>query len=361
MEPHPITIRSAAAWVGVAIAAFAVTLVLVLGDRANLLDEAWMLWVTKRVTSGDRLYSDVYYVSTPLGIWLSAAFALVGGVQLWVLRVLEVTIFVAELLLALSIARWCRVSAPTLVLTGAGVFAVGAPASEWISVYSSVAVLFGMVALRVLLAWIDRGDASAPTTTRSWVLAGAGAACGLSFASKPNIGLLMLAAACASIWITTRGASAEARGPLGRALAPVGGAFVAVLVLMAIPIVAAGSWSAFVSDVFADKGDYLRVGSSYFTIVGNQFDILVTAFGEGERALTILHAVVVMLPIVIVAISIWALVRARAHESRARRAVRVLRRRGAAEHVPAPGFEPPRGSVATRLLGDRRRGRPGDS
>ena len=194
MKPHPITIRSAAAWVGVAIAAFAVTLVLVLGDRANLLDETWMLWVTKRVTSGDRLYSDVYYVSTPLGIWLSAAFALVGGVQLWVLRVLEVTIFVAELLLALSIVRWCRVSAPTVVLTGAAVFAVGAPASEWISVYSSVAVLFGMVALRMLLAWLDRADASAPSP-RSWVLAGVGGACGLSFASKPNIGLLVLAAA----------------------------------------------------------------------------------------------------------------------------------------------------------------------
>ena len=39
-----------------------------------------------------------------------------------------------------------------------------------------------------------------------------------------------------------------------------GGAFAGVLVLMVVPIVAEGSWSAFVSQVFGEKGDYLRVG-----------------------------------------------------------------------------------------------------
>ena len=92
----------------------------------------------------------------------------------------------------------------TLVLFGGAVFAVGAPASEWISVYSSVAVLFVLVALRMLLVWLDRRDRvdAGSARARAWALVGAGAACGLSFASKPNIGLLAVAATMASIWVT---------------------------------------------------------------------------------------------------------------------------------------------------------------
>ena len=92
---------------------------------------------------------------------------------------------------------------------------------------------------------------------------------------------------------------------------------------MVIPILATGSWSAFISQVFADKGDYLRVGSSYFTVVHTQLDVLVAAVTDGERALTILHAVVVMLPIVIVAVSAWAMVHAR-RESRPQIALFVI-------------------------------------
>ena len=141
-----------------------------------------------------------------------------------------------------------------------------------------------------------------------------------------------------------------------RALTLVIGAFVAVLALMTVPILATGSWSAFVSQVFADKGDYLRVGSSYFTIVHNQLDVLVSAVTDGERALTILHAVAVLLPIVIVVIVAWAIARARGHAT-ARRTLRDLRGRRAAEHVPASGVEPPRRRRAARVLGDPRRGR----
>ena len=313
-----MNVRRAIAWSALAIALFAVTYFLVLGDRIDLIDEAWMLWVTKRLTSGDHLYSDVYFVSTPLAAWLSAGFALVGGVQIAVLRALEVTVFVAEFLIAISIARWCRVSRGTLVVFGGAVFAVGAPASEWISIYSSVAVLFVLVALRLLLVWFDHRNhvESGSARTGAWALACAGAACGLSFASKPNIGLLAVAATVASIWVTRRGTETKDPDPLWRVITSVVGAFAAVLVLMTLPILQSGSWSAFVSQVFADKGDYLRVGSSYFTIVHNQLDTLVGAVAHGERALSVFHAVVVLLPIVIVVVVVWAIARTR-REARA--------------------------------------------
>jgi 4-amino-4-deoxy-L-arabinose transferase-like glycosyltransferase len=306
-----MNVRRALAWTALAIAVFAVTYFLVMGDRADLVDETWMLWVTRRLTSGDRLYADTYFVSTPLAAWLSAAFALVGGVQLAVLRVLEVAVFVIEFLVAMSIARWCRLSWSSVLLFAGALFAIGAPSSEWVSVYSSVAVLFALIALRVLLVWLDHRELPDSASTRAWALIGVGVACGLSFASKPNIGLLALAAAAASIWLNRPSGSVPERhsGALSRALAFIGSAFAGVVVLMVVPIVADGSWSAFVSQVFGEKGDYLRVGTSYFTIVHNQLDVLGSAVTDGERPLSILHAGVVLLPILIIVVVIWAIAR----------------------------------------------------
>ena len=300
-----VTLRRVAAWTALAIVVFGVTYFLAMGDRADLVDETWMLWVTRRLTSGDRLYADTYFVSTPLSAWLSAGFALVGGVQLAVLRALEVTVFVIEFLVALSIARWCRLAWSSVLLFAGALFAIGAPSSEWVSVYSSVAVLFALIALRVLLVWLDHRDFPEGAATRAWALVGVGAACGLSFASKPNIGILALVAAAASIWLN------RPAQHVMRALTFVVGAFGAVIVLMLVPIAADGAWSAFVSQVFGEKGDYLRVGSSYFTIVHNQLDVLVSAVTDGERPLSILHAGVVLLPIVIIVVVVWAFARTR--------------------------------------------------
>ena len=67
--------------------------------------------------------------------------------------------------------------------------------------------------------------------------------------------------------------------------------------------------SAVVSQVFSDKGDYLRVGTSYFTTVARHFDILTALVTEGERPLRVLHAVVVLAPVVMLVIIEIALCR----------------------------------------------------
>lgn len=297
-------------WAGLAVVIFGVTYVLVLGTRADLIDEAWMLWVTKRLSSGDRLYSDVYFVSTPLAAWLAGAWSLVAGVQLTALRMLEAAVFTAELLVAVSIARWCRATWPTLLVFAAAVFTVGSPASEWISLYTSTAVLGALVALRLLLAWLDRRDAPAGTRGRTWALAGVGLACGASFTAKPNIGALALAAVVVAIAVN-RSPSRVGVRPVLRDIGVAVAGFAVPLAAMALAVVATGSWNAFVSDVFSDKVSYLKVGTSYLAVIGKQLDVLGSAMSGHERALTILHACAVLLPVVIVAVVVVALVRSR--------------------------------------------------
>ena len=303
---------SPATWVGAAISLFAITYVLLLGNRANLIDEAWMLWVTRRLTHGDRLYSDVYFVSTPLAAWLSAGFAWVGGVQLTVLRALQAAIFVPEFLIAISIAIRCRARWPTLVVFGGALFVVASPVTDWVSVYSSLAILFALVALRVLLVWWDQNvDA---TRRNPWLLAGVGIASGLSFAAKPNLGLLTLAAVVVGIWVI-RGNGLGGRGLLGQE-ALVAGGFVAPLVLVALPILRSGAWNDFVSQVFADKGDYIRVGTSYATTVNNSLDSLRRVVADGGRPLDALHALLALSPIFLIITIVWAVLRARGADRR---------------------------------------------
>jgi hypothetical protein len=298
----------AAVWAALAVVVFAVTYVLLLGTRADLVDEAWMLWVTKRITSGQRLYSDVYFVSTPLAAWLGAAWALVGGVHLSVLREFEATVFTAELLVALSVARWCRATLPTMLVFGAAVFAVGSPATEWISLYSAVAIASALVALRLVLAWLDRRDDDARARGRAWALIGAGAACGVSFTSKPNIGLLALAAVVVAL-VVDRAPTQRGGRPVARDVALTTAGFLVPVVLMGLAVAASGTWDAFVSDVFGDKGSYMQVGTSYLDVLGRQLDVIGSGVTGGERALTMLHAFAVLLPVLIVVVVVVAIVR----------------------------------------------------
>ena len=47
-------------------------------------DEAWFLWVAVRANSGASLYRGVYYVTTPLAMWLMQGLVWIFGVHFWV-------------------------------------------------------------------------------------------------------------------------------------------------------------------------------------------------------------------------------------------------------------------------------------
>src|SRR5262249_46854312 len=109
----------------------------------------------------------------------------------------------------------------------------------------------------------------------------AGAAVGLSIASKPNTGLLALLALLATVFIRERDIHV-ARADVRRVLVPVG----LIVMTMLLVVVATGGFDAFVGDVILEKNDYLRVMSrSLVPGFGRVFQILPGHGPHAARAL----------------------------------------------------------------------------
>ncbi len=246
--------RSALTLAGASLGALALFGVLA-AVPANRADEAWMLWVGHRMTLGDRLYRDVYFVSTPLAAWLAAGVERLVGTELLALRALKSILFIGQLTLGLSAARASGVSPRARVLLALAMLALGSPLVAFTSLYSMLAVLFALLALRFVVRWM-RSSPAHPTSP----LVCAGASCGLSLGAKPNVGALALIASC--VFLTSAGARRGWTVVLRR-LAVVTCSALAVAAIVLAPLVIIGSWDAFVSQVLAGRSDYFRVGFSY--------------------------------------------------------------------------------------------------
>ena len=236
------------------LALFAVTFALFLGRPVGHADEAWFLWVLTRVTRGETLYRDVYFVSTPIPAWIGVAAVRVFGSQVLVTRALATLCFTASTGLGWLVARRCGVGTRCRMLLAVAFFVYASPLANFASLYSSLAILFALGTLLVLLRWIDQLQlASDP---RAPVPLGAGMLAGLSFASKPNVGLAVLGAVAVTV-LAVRARHGWASW--SRDLARVAGPWLAISGATAIVVAATGAWSGFTADVFAGKAHYLDV------------------------------------------------------------------------------------------------------
>jgi hypothetical protein len=228
--------------------------VLLLGNPVVRSDETWFLWVAHRVTHGDVLYRDVYYVSSPLGAWLGSLVVYVGGTSLLAVRFLSVSIFVGSAFLAWVVMRRAHLGVLGRVLVLVALLVYGSPIAHFASVYSALAVLCALGSLWAGLGWLDACETPVESRMR-WLWVG-GLAVGLSLASKPNIGMLVAAAWVATI-LLARHRARVSLGEVARivlAACAVGGAVL-------VPVVLSGGFAGFVSDVVLEKGAYWRVMS----------------------------------------------------------------------------------------------------
>ena len=243
-------IAGAVGWIGL----FAVTLAASVRLPANRADEAWFLWVAQRLGHGARLYRDVYFVSTPLAMWIMQGATKVFGAQVSIERALATGCFVASTAIVWAIARRLgmrRAGRTALVLA---LFISASPLSYFASVYSMLAVTASLGALWATLRWIDRKPAVRGRAAPGLVLVGI--LCGVAFASKPNTGLLALGAVIVTVVAWSRKFPEPGVGAL---IARVVGGFAAVVTAMLVPLVLAGTMGAFVGDVFTGKAQYVSL------------------------------------------------------------------------------------------------------
>ena len=221
-------------------------------------DEAWFLWVAVRANSGASLYRGVYYVTTPLGMWLMQGLVWLFGAHLWVERALAAACLTVSVGLLWAIARHLGMKTRGRLLLCGVVVLYGAPVAHFASVYSMLAVTLSLGALAMLLrsfAAIDRGRSGCGEILAT------GALCGGAFATKPNVGLLAFVAVIATLVIDRR-QPAIAPGRRRRQTAWSATGFFATVAGMLLVVVVYGTAGAIFGDIFLGKG------TAYFAIEG---------------------------------------------------------------------------------------------
>jgi hypothetical protein len=283
---------------------FGVTLTTAVRVPAGRADEAWFLWVAQRAEHGARLYRDVYYVSTPLAIWIMQGATKMFGTHVSVERALASLCFVASAAIVCAIARRTGMPRAGRLLLVVALFVFASPVAYFASVYSMLAVAASLGALLAMLRWIDRESSVYGRPAPG--LIGVGFLCGVAFASKPNTGLLALGAVAVTVVVSSR----RARQPdLGRLMVRVAGGFGAAVSTMLLPIVLAGTTDAFMGDVFTGKGQYVSLlGGRPFSHVATALN----AFGSGKAPIGLhLVATDLLLPFVVPVLVVVIILRSR--------------------------------------------------
>jgi hypothetical protein len=240
-------------------------------------DESWFMQVTQRVASGETLYRDVYFNSTPLPVYLTVAFAKLFGNELLVHKallallsalILQLLWLIADQYAAPRLTSQCLPAQPSIspmrgapLLLLLGMFVYGIP---WKVTTTPLATVFFLACQAATLAYLGtERQTNGPGSVRSHAyLALAGAAAGLSFCSKQNYGVAALVALLACAVLGSRSAPGRRRLlPLALILF----AFATVTILVHVPVYVSGGVEGLIDYGFASKTQYVRfAGLSLF-------------------------------------------------------------------------------------------------
>jgi 4-amino-4-deoxy-L-arabinose transferase-like glycosyltransferase len=243
LRSHPrVADRTALALAGVTFAALAFFNG---ATDIGLPDEAWSLQVVERVASGDSLYGEVWFGTTPLSVYLAAPLVLAFGADIAWVKLLVAASYGLSVVAALLLARRLAIPRGLPLLLALVVLvptAQGAPA-----LYQPLADLFLLCCFLGALAWVQTDGRQFPLALAT------GAAAGLAVGSKHTVGFLALAAAAGSMLLTRKPRRIRYEAAALAALA-----CAAVALALLAPVAAEGSASAFYDDAFAGKSTYLE-------------------------------------------------------------------------------------------------------
>lgn len=221
--------------------------------------EVWFLQVVHRVTSGEVLYRDVYFSSTPLSVYISMAFALLFGTELLVGKAITALCFALTCVLSYRVAQQLGLdrAGAMLVLGTLLVWRQGGNFS-----YTPLVYFFLLVALSAILMWwrsVRMGTHLLENAAKiGLVVTGVGA--GLGFASKQTVGGYTLIAVCLSIAVGYYKSGAD-RHQLLKAYALVFSAWFLSVAAVLLPVWLSGGMQQLISYGVLDVHSYVRASS----------------------------------------------------------------------------------------------------
>lgn len=221
-------------------------------------DGMWVLQVVSRMHAGDVLYRDVFCGVPPLAFLVASAAARLVGVELFALRLLLVVVLTLSYLVSADLVqrvtgtrRYDLVLAPMMLIWAL-------PAN--VPLYQPIANLFLLVSFDAVAWWSCRSSDDAPPSGIPLLLAGAAA--GLSFASKQTTGAYALLGVAAVVGLEHWRRRSPLRSSFLAAMAAwaaTGIAFAATVAVALAPVALNGGWQKFLDYGFFNKTTYLRV------------------------------------------------------------------------------------------------------
>jgi 4-amino-4-deoxy-L-arabinose transferase-like glycosyltransferase len=217
-------------------------------------DHNWFLLVAHRLLSGDVLYRDVWFVATPLSMYVTAALAAVFGTEVLVIKALMALLFALTVLLTWRIARQLDLSRLATWLL-VGILLVYYP--SWMPgynvPYTPMGYMFLLATLSAVLDWRACPLGRAPAWRSPLLIAGICA--GLGFVSKQNLGVYALAALCLSVLAVDLGTWVSAPRLGAAAVAIASTCLTAGLILL--PVLLTGSGTKLLDYGFLSQGTYV--------------------------------------------------------------------------------------------------------
>jgi hypothetical protein len=265
-------------------------------------DDLWFVQVIHRLSSGDQLYSEVFYGVPPLAAWISLPLVAAFGSELAVIKFVGDAIIAATALVAVKVSRQVGIGAYGQILVGLAT--AGFVFMPTFSPYGPLAYLMLIATLSAALSWqrnVESGEEGRHREHLSLIAAGAFA--GLSITSKQSVGLLALAALLGVVVLFRPAEKFEPRRRLADA-ALVTGVAGAVTAVVLSPVIISGSLGDF-SSMVLQKGDYARSGSiSYLDGFGHLRDAIADP-GHVPRLIPLNLSFVIM-PMAVVALAFAA-------------------------------------------------------
>ena len=219
-------------------------------------DETWFLQVVHRVVSGDVLYRDIFFGTTPLAVYVTVPFVYVFGSEMIVSKAVNSLCFVLMLLACCRIARQLgsKGQFPLLVILPL-YFYVSPQADKVGSLYTPLANLFYVSCFSACLPWFR--DSGKLKQNGIHLLLCSGIAAGLTMATKQNCGFYVTAALVFALALRPKQSGETPSRQMGTVIVVLLLVLVVTLVIL-LPVWWSGGFPAFFEYGFTNKHKYLR-------------------------------------------------------------------------------------------------------